>query len=64
MENRLRLAAWLVSRIPYKNKEFLKKQQTSFAHPGGKARKNLTLQHGTSGVVGVKNGVKILFQPL
>ena len=64
VENRLHLAAWLVSGIPYKNKEFLKKQQTSFAHPGGKVQKNLTLRHGTSGAVGVKNGVKILFQPL
>jgi hypothetical protein len=36
-------------RIPYKNKEFLKKQQTSFAHPGGRVQKSLTLQHGTSG---------------
>ena len=39
VENQLHLAAWLVSGIPYRNKKFLKKQQISSAHPGGKTQK-------------------------
>ena len=58
------LAAWLVSGIPYKNNEFLKKQQTSSVHHEERVQKSPTPLHGTSGVAGVKNGVQILSQPL
>lgn len=63
-EDRLHLVAWKVSGIPCKNKVFLKMQQMSSALRRERAQKSPIPLPGINGVVGAKNGISILFQPL
>ena len=63
-QKRLHLATWLMSGVLYKNKEFLKQQQISFIHHGGRLQRNPTHLPGIDGVAGVMRELQIPFQQL
>ena len=64
LQERLLLAAWRVSGIPSRCKEFQSSLWSSYVPLGEKGRRKPTLQLGGGGQAGVTRGVQIPSQPL